>query len=240
MTSNSLPSVHHLTDSPTPSGRSTPTSRRVHKFFDSYPQYTRRPADLFARNPTCSTSYQASLPPTPPSSSSSLPSTSGSPAHVTEALQHEACQRPLAVLQVPPSNIIYSAHYGYVYCMALVPSAREGSDDAPYGHPNTGERRDLQLVTGSGDETVKVSSSSQIARFDPLMRDPIELKLLSYGSYLLVIRSPSCCILSSVLRERFSPWLRAVKPCMRAVKTAMSRFGILRHVLSYGASSWLR
>ncbi|OSX56497.1 hypothetical protein POSPLADRAFT_1186649 [Postia placenta MAD-698-R-SB12] len=111
-------------------GRSTPTSRRVHKFFDSYPQYTRRPADLNARNPAA-----------------------GSPAHGTQCLRQEPPQRPLAVLQVAPSNVIYSAHYGYVYCMALVPSTREGSDDLPH---RVSEKHDLQLVTGSGDEAVKL------------------------------------------------------------------------------------
>ena len=154
---NAASSVHFITDDPSSSGRSTPTSaRRAHKFFDSYPQYQRRPADLLARNPTCSTAHAqqnvhahgVSLPPTPPSSSSSLPSTSSSPPR--EASPH----RPLAVLQVPPCNVIYSAHYGYIYCMALVPSVREGSDDPPFD--STSERQDLQLVTGSGDESVKV------------------------------------------------------------------------------------
>ncbi|KAH9917958.1 Zn-dependent exopeptidase [Fomitopsis serialis] len=152
-------SVHFINDDPTSSGRSTPTSsRRAHKFFDSYPQYTRRPADLFARNPTCSNfhasqsnvhTHGVSLPPTPPSSSSSLPSTSGSPPR-----GDPSPHRPLVVLQVEPSNVIYSAHYGYIYCMALVPSVREGSDDPPFDLAS--ERRDLQLVTGSGDESVKL------------------------------------------------------------------------------------
>ncbi|KAH9829631.1 Zn-dependent exopeptidase [Rhodofomes roseus] len=149
-------SVQFTNDDPIPSGRSTPTSaRRVHKFFDSYPQYTRRPADLLARNPTYSNfhasqaAHGVSLPPTPPSSSSSLPSTSGSPPR-----GDPSPHRPLVILQVEPCNVIYSAHYGYIYCMALVPSVREGSDDAPLDSAN--ERRDLQLVTGSGDESVKL------------------------------------------------------------------------------------
>ncbi|PCH40332.1 glutathione degradosome [Wolfiporia cocos MD-104 SS10] len=145
-----------LTDSPSSSGSSTP-ARRVHKFFDSYPQYTRRPADLNARNPTCSSSMcLTSLPPTPPLSSSSLPSSSSSPSCLTQALRQDSSQRPQAVLHVPPNNVIYSAHYGYIYCMALVPSTREGSDDPLFGTAEGGERRGLQLVTGSGDETVKL------------------------------------------------------------------------------------
>ncbi|KZT09086.1 Zn-dependent exopeptidase [Laetiporus sulphureus 93-53] len=148
--SSSFASGSTFLDSPDASGRSTPT-RRVHKFFDSYPQYQRRPADLFARNPTCLGCSSGSPPPTPPLTSSSLPSTSGSPSSSTQALQ-----RPLIMLQVPPANVIYSAHYGYIYCMALVPSSREASDDPPFGAEADGEMRDLQLVTGSGDETVKL------------------------------------------------------------------------------------
>ncbi|KAI0726272.1 Zn-dependent exopeptidase [Fomitopsis betulina] len=145
-----------IADDPSASGRSTPTSaRRAHKFFDSYPRYQRRPADLFARNPTCSTAQAqqngTSLPPTPPSSSFSLPGTSSSSSSSSSTAPSES---PLAVLQVPPSNMIYTAHYGYIYCMALVPSVREGSDDPPFDH--TSERQDLQLVTGSGDESVKL------------------------------------------------------------------------------------
>ncbi|CCM00624.1 uncharacterized protein FIBRA_02660 [Fibroporia radiculosa] len=149
-------SSSHDSDSPPANGWSTPTSRRVHKFFDSYPQYTRRPADLNARNPTCSSSSQGSLPPTPPLTSSSLPSTSGSPSSIPKQLRNDPIYRPLAVLQVPPPNVIYSAHYGYVYCMSLVPSLREGSDHVPFGSEADGGRRNLQLVTGSGDETVKL------------------------------------------------------------------------------------
>ncbi|KAI0051074.1 Zn-dependent exopeptidase [Auriscalpium vulgare] len=60
-------------------------------------------------------------------------------------LDQELC----AVVDVPPSNVIDSAHYGYVYCMALSPSIRDGSDDVPGS-------REEQLVTGSGDESIKV------------------------------------------------------------------------------------
>ncbi|KAI0078214.1 Zn-dependent exopeptidase [Panus rudis PR-1116 ss-1] len=117
-------------------GASTP--RRVHKFFDSYPQYTRRPADLQARNPTCPLS----------SSGLSTPSsTSGT------CLIAQDTQDPLAVIQIPARNVAWSAHYGYVYCMALSPSTREGSDDLPQ---NEIGRQPSRLVTGSGDATVKV------------------------------------------------------------------------------------
>ena len=134
------------------SGRSTPTSRKAHKFFDSYPQYTRRPADLNARNPTCASRMPSStsLSTTPPSDSS----TGSRTPPDSSCVQPDALKAPTAVFQVPPENMIYSAHYGYVYCMALLPSNREGSDDHPL---HRGRGQSLQLVTGSGDSTVKVN-----------------------------------------------------------------------------------
>ncbi|KAI0927550.1 hypothetical protein AcV5_008062 [Taiwanofungus camphoratus] len=148
-------SEHPLSDVPSRSGTSTPNSRRIHKFFDSYPQYTRRPADLNARNPTCSTCHD-SLPPTPPSSSASLPNTSSPISYAAQILRNEPVNRTLQALQVPPSDVVYSAHYGYVYCMTLVPSGREGSDDPPLDFERDGKQGNLQLVTGSGDATVKL------------------------------------------------------------------------------------
>ena len=68
-------------------------------------------------------------------------------------LSSQPVQVPLAHLQVPQTNVIWSAHYGYVYCMALLPSIREGSDDPPVN-----DSEELRLVTGSGDATVKVET----------------------------------------------------------------------------------
>lgn len=140
----SIPSLEYLVlDSLPGSGASTP--RRAHKFFDSYPQYERKPADLNARNPTCSS---CSTPPSPPGAST--------PHIITDdsCLQQHDIPTPERNLQVPPENMIWSAHYGYVYCMALVPSRYEGSDDPPLG-----SEHNAQLATGSGDSTVKVSRS---------------------------------------------------------------------------------
>lgn len=121
------------------SATSTPggQSRKVHKFFDSYPLFDRRPADINAVNGMM----------TPPMT------TLDSDGHV----QRASAPSPRGFLQVPPSNVIDSAHYGYVYCMALLPSPREGSDD-PSPPPNA----PTQLVTGSGDETVKVTINSKV------------------------------------------------------------------------------
>jgi di- and tripeptidase len=101
------------------SGTSTP-ARKVHKFFDSYPQYTHKPADLLANN------------------------FSSSPI-----LEADTCCKN--VITIPASNVLDSAHFGYVYCMAIMPSHRTGSDD-----PALQAGASYQLLTGSGDETVKV------------------------------------------------------------------------------------
>ena len=55
---------------------------------------------------------------------------------------------PLAELNVPSRNVIDSAHHGYVYCMALLPSTWWGA--------TTLNPQDVCLITGSGDETMKV------------------------------------------------------------------------------------
>ena len=102
------------------SGLSTPTaiiaSRKAHKFFDSYPQYEHKPADLNANN------------------GSLKPSRRGSPTLDSDFLP------PRQYLKIPISNVIDSAHYGYVYCMTIL---------------ENDER--VRLATGSGDETVKVT-----------------------------------------------------------------------------------
>ncbi|KAI5122438.1 hypothetical protein M0805_008751 [Coniferiporia weirii] len=59
--------------------------------------------------------------------------------------------KPLHVFQVKSTNVIDSAHYGYVYSMAMLPSTLEGNVEK--------EDRDIDdvlLVTGSGDEAVKL------------------------------------------------------------------------------------
>ncbi|EPQ54686.1 glutathione degradosome [Gloeophyllum trabeum ATCC 11539] len=125
---------HNILEQHQPSsGTSTPSSRarKAHKFFDSYPQYERRPADIFAMN------------------GSLTPST-------TFSSDGESCVQlpapvplPRAVLHIPPENVVDSAHYGYVYCMALLPSNREGSDD-----PDLSNHGKTLLATGSGDESL--------------------------------------------------------------------------------------
>lgn len=103
------------------SGVSTPNSltfRKVHKFFDSYPQYERREADIHSNNSTLSKILGLGTP----------------------ELDIPEVPQPKASYCIPPSNVIDSAHYGYIYCMA------------PIGENDQG----IQIVTGSGDESVKV------------------------------------------------------------------------------------
>lgn len=93
--------------------------RKAHKFFDSYPQCERRQADIYANNGT-------------PNKILAL----GSPElDIPDPGQPKMCY------SIPPSNVIDSAHYGYIYCMALLTENDHG----------------IQIVTGSGDESVKVS-----------------------------------------------------------------------------------
>ncbi|KAJ7695752.1 hypothetical protein B0H17DRAFT_1055463 [Mycena rosella] len=51
-----------------------------------------------------------------------------------------AAPAPRAFLNIPAENVIDSAHYGYIYCMALLQDSEAG----------------VKLVTGSGDEFVKL------------------------------------------------------------------------------------
>ncbi|KIY51443.1 Zn-dependent exopeptidase [Fistulina hepatica ATCC 64428] len=92
-------------------GASTPGQRKAHKFFDSYPSYERKPADLFAKNALWIKATETS------------------------------CAQPQAYLDIPPSNVIDSAHWGYIYCMDVIDGKDAGG---------------VLLLTGSGDETVKI------------------------------------------------------------------------------------
>ena len=55
------------------------------------------------------------------------------------------------MFQVEAANVIDSAHYGYVYSMAQLPSTMEGNIEK-----TDKDMEDVILITGSGDETVKV------------------------------------------------------------------------------------
>ncbi|KAH8818878.1 hypothetical protein DL96DRAFT_1622249 [Flagelloscypha sp. PMI_526] len=101
-----------------------PQTRRAHKFFDSYPQYQRRPADLSARN----------------GPRSSLDDLSKTLPEDTAVLD------PKAFFCIPSQNVFDSAHFGYVYCMTSFEGGESGVESAKGPH----------LVTGSGDEKVKV------------------------------------------------------------------------------------
>ena len=110
-------------------GDATPhDTRKAHRFFDSYPRITRRPADNDAHNGTTTVEET-------PSGAAS----------------------PKGSYDVPPTNVVDAAHYGYVYCMALIPSHRAGTDESP--RPDDA----IFLVTGSGDETIKVCTISPFA-----------------------------------------------------------------------------
>ncbi|EFI27177.1 hypothetical protein CC1G_15002 [Coprinopsis cinerea okayama7 len=88
------------------SGTSTPSrsssQRQAHKFFDSYPIYERKPADVFARN--------------------SRIGGRGSPdsdLSISISRLH---------LEIPSKNVIDSAHYGYIYCMTILKPGEEDKE----------------------------------------------------------------------------------------------------------------
>jgi di- and tripeptidase len=112
------------------SGTSTP--RLAHKFFNSYPRSQRRTPDLESSNGINKTLQ-------------------GADGHVVFANP----PTPRAEFSIPAQNVIDSAHYGYVYCMVLILSTRQGA--------TTTAQKDVVLATGSGDETVKVC----VARMRP-------------------------------------------------------------------------
>lgn len=221
----SIPTLEHASfgislpsDGMIHSGTSTPTSisRKAHKFFDSYPQYTRRPADLNARNPTCASCLPTSASGTLTTSVSSS-SSSGPPTPPQDGcVQDDSVKAPLATLHVLSENVVFSAHYGYVYCMALLPSNREGSDDAFYEDTHDGS---LQLVTGSGDSTVKVGSATSESDADA--------NADIFGGYSCGssrtgerwTRRRSCCIRSTAVPARCSRSRCAGTRCMRAART---------------------
>ena len=99
--------------------------RPVHKFFaGSHPQYQQK-----------------------------MSSDSASGITTTQQSDITSSRVGCTVLSIPATNIVSSAHHGYVYCMAVSPSPYWGSDDTFYSDPQSC----IYLVTGSGDESVKVS-----------------------------------------------------------------------------------
>lgn len=125
---DSLPSSVSTTSSmASESGSATPT-RKAHKFFDSYPRFERKPADIFANNGGGRSSRHGGA-----SSPDSDHSSGAQGVH----------------LQIPATNVIDAAHFGYIYTMTLLEATEaEGG---------------VQLVTGSGDETIKVSPSREFS-----------------------------------------------------------------------------
>jgi hypothetical protein len=128
---------------------------------------------------------------------------------------HTAIQAPRAFLQVPATNVIDSAHYGYIYCIALL----EGTDAD--GLPDG-----VQLVTGSGDETIKVRDSAPFCKPDTLSGLLLEWWMRSFGiAPLLDPRSPTYSV---ARKAQYSRSLHAGRQFMRGVRMGTSRSWIWR------------
>nr|GAT50616.1 beta-Ala-His dipeptidase [Mycena chlorophos] len=102
-------------------GTSTPRQRDPHKFFDSYPQYERKPADIYANNGPGAQPRSRDI--SPPASECGGKS-------------------PRAFLNIPAENVVEFAHFGYIYCMALL--------------QEEGRTSRVRLATGGGDEFIKI------------------------------------------------------------------------------------
>lgn len=114
--------------------------RKWHKFFDSVPQPART-ANGSPTSTTGSTTPERQLVHSP-----------GDPAEVVCAsLRFTSIDAGPKALQVPPQNVILPAHYGFIYCMALSPSHLYSGDVRQ-------QDQEIFLLTGSGDEDVKVRS----------------------------------------------------------------------------------
>ena len=155
--------------------------KKLHKFFDSQPRgsQTRIPtlSTVSGKSTPINDSYSTFTVPRNESfsstgsldkSSSLKPNSmaiSGPDLSKTLSPHSTRPSRP-RVLRVPSTNVADSAHYGYIYCMGLVPSPSEEVQLRPFGEFEPEARHtsdhgiwkdgEIRLVTGSGDEDVKV------------------------------------------------------------------------------------
>jgi di- and tripeptidase len=104
-----------LSDQGTTVTTETP-EKRYHKFFDSHPQYERKP-----------------------------------PGETDTPSSQQGTSERVRNLYIPAEQVVTNAHYGYVYCMATL----------HFSHLGTKKKENI-LVSGSGDESVKVVLSSRL------------------------------------------------------------------------------
>lgn len=125
--------------------------------------------------------------------------------------------KPLEVFHVEASNVIDSAHYGYVYSMALLPSTLEGNVDR-----TDVDRDNVLLVTGSGDETVKVIVHAVpihkviLTKVSILRFGPVQSLVLNSYTHLKHPQAPFCLL------------SRATRQSMQAVRMGTSKFSTLK------------
>lgn len=148
--------------------------RKLHKFFDSQPRGSRNllpsasnDPHLIPRNTSFSSAGSAQLPATVPDTSTNKASPNARPGTFSKPKPQQTLSHCPRVLRVSSANAVESAHYGYIYCMSLVPPPKDEAQIGPFGmyqpsvryksNQNERENGEIRLVTGSGDEDVKVS-----------------------------------------------------------------------------------
>lgn len=207
-TDDSLPSSSHQPSvqkrpSRQKQARPAPPPKKPHKFFDSQHRGSQ------SRLPTLSST---TAPLSRADSSSSIDSTSKK--------QAKRRRRRPRVLRVRSENVLESAHYGYIYCMALVPSSPSPSGGArrPFGDyaasssfaPTTSDSSgwdEIRFVSGSGDEDVKLwsfnpSSPSPSSHPSPILQRTFNLpplpticpETLSCGGAVLSVLVRNNCV----------------------------------------------
>lgn len=180
----SSPNLSHLASRLNPPRRPSPRPpKKLHKFFDSQPRGSQNNIPTVATLSTSPSSsavndaHSYSIPRNTSFSSIGSIERSGSSLKTTQdssvrrvitasnAKSTKRSHRP-RVLRVSSANVVDSAHYGYVYCMAIVPAPVAGAQLRPFGSyepelrfqstSNARENGEIHFVSGSGDEDVKV------------------------------------------------------------------------------------
>ncbi|KAF8334688.1 uncharacterized protein EI90DRAFT_2914698 [Cantharellus anzutake] len=127
-------------------------------------------------------------------------------------------------LQVPPQNVIESAHFGYVYCMALVPwgcssSSRNGGSESEIDSHSISQC----LVTGSGNADVKVLTSLGPPKLQHTFTTPCG----GSGGAVLSILIRNGCLFAGCQDGLVHIWDFEMKSLVRSIPVAAESIDVL-------------